>query len=113
MDKMRTHSSALVDQASLVSRELIRVAILWHEMWYEGLEDASRLYFGEHNVDGMLNTLMPLHYMLDKGPETQREATFIQQFGRELAEAQDWSKARPNPNPNPNPSLTNDLISFY
>jgi FKBP12-rapamycin binding domain len=25
-----------------VSRELIRVAILWHEQWHEGLEEASR-----------------------------------------------------------------------
>jgi FKBP12-rapamycin binding domain len=29
-------------QALLVSRELIRVAILWHEQWHEGLEEASR-----------------------------------------------------------------------
>ena len=29
-----------------VSEELIRVAILWHELWHEGLEEASRLYFG-------------------------------------------------------------------
>lgn len=33
-----------------VSEELIRVAILWHELWHEGLEEASRLYFGERNV---------------------------------------------------------------
>jgi phosphatidylinositol kinase/protein kinase (PI-3 family) len=30
------------EQALLVSRELIRVAILWHEQWHEGLEEASR-----------------------------------------------------------------------
>lgn len=44
MDRLRTHRPILVDQAQLVSRELIRVAVLWHEMWYEGLEEASRLY---------------------------------------------------------------------
>jgi FKBP12-rapamycin complex-associated protein len=85
-------SAALVDQALLVSQELIRVAILWHELWYEGLEDASRFYFGDHNVEGMFDTLAPLHQLLEKGPETQREASFQQAFGRELQEAFEWCK---------------------
>ena len=42
LQNMRGHSSALVQQAIMVSEELIRVAILWHEQWHEGLEDASR-----------------------------------------------------------------------
>ena len=42
LSNMREHSSALVRQAIMVSEELIRVAILWHEQWHEGLEDASR-----------------------------------------------------------------------
>jgi FKBP12-rapamycin complex-associated protein len=63
---MRAHSSNLVEQALLVSQELIRVAILWQEMWHEGLEEASRLYFGDHDIDGMLSTLAPLHQMLEK-----------------------------------------------
>lgn len=54
-------------QAELVSRELIRVAILWHEMWHEALEEASRLYFGEHNIEAMLKVLEPLHNMLEEG----------------------------------------------
>ena len=43
MEKMREHSPRLVEQADLVSHELIRVAVLWHELWHEGLEEASRL----------------------------------------------------------------------
>ena len=78
----------------MVSKELIRVAILWHELWHEGLEDASRLYFGEHNVDGMFEVLGPLHRLLDVGPETSREASFQQAYGRELAEALEWCKVR-------------------
>jgi phosphatidylinositol kinase/protein kinase (PI-3 family) len=66
MDKMRLHSPRLVEQALLVSQELIRVAILWHEMWHEGLEEASRLYFGERNVAGMFAILEPLHQMLER-----------------------------------------------
>ncbi|KAI8813143.1 armadillo-type protein [Cladochytrium replicatum] len=92
MDKMRAHSAALVEQALLVSQELIRVAILWNEMWHEGLEEASRFYFGDHNVEGMFNTLEPLHQMLERGPETLREISFNQTFGRDLQEAQDWCR---------------------
>lgn len=91
MDSMRQHSPDLVVQADVVSSELIRVAVLWHELWHEGLEEASRLYkrfflaqlsfypdplqhtdgednryFGDHNIDGMFATLHPLHELLDK-----------------------------------------------
>ena len=44
MQSLSKHSPNLVEQAELVSRELIRVAVLWHELWHEGLEEASRLY---------------------------------------------------------------------
>jgi FKBP12-rapamycin complex-associated protein len=90
MESMRQHSSKLVEQADLVSHELIRVAVLWHELWHEGLEEASRLYFGDHNVEGMFTTLAPLHDMLDKGAETLREVSFAQAFGRDLAEAKHY-----------------------
>jgi hypothetical protein len=66
MDKMRDHSASLVEQALLVSQELIRVAILWHELWHEGLEEASRLFYGDHNIDAMFATLEPLHDMLER-----------------------------------------------
>ena len=42
------------------------MAILWHEMWHEGLEEASRLYFTDHNPDGMIAHLEPLHDLLEK-----------------------------------------------
>ncbi|WFD00567.1 non-specific serine/threonine protein kinase [Malassezia yamatoensis] len=90
MDTMREHSPVLVEQAILVSDELIRIAILWHEMWHEGLEEASRLYFTEHNIDGMFATLGPLHDLLEKGPETLRETSFAQTHGRDLNEAHEY-----------------------
>ena len=37
------------------------VAILWPEMWHAALENASRLYFGDKNIPGMITALMPLH----------------------------------------------------
>ena len=85
MEKMREHSPGLVEQAELVSHELIRVAVLWHELWHEGLEEASRLYaykcrvpiileqrtnssrwFGDKDLEGMFATLTPLHDLLAK-----------------------------------------------
>jgi serine/threonine-protein kinase mTOR len=78
---------ALVEEALLVSNELIRVAILWLETWHEGLEDASRLYFGEGNVSGMLDLLLPLHEQLERGPETRREIDFMKSFGQDLTQA--------------------------
>lgn len=49
----------------LVSQGLIRVAILWHELWYEGLEEASRLYYTEKNPEGIIAILELLHDKLE------------------------------------------------
>ncbi|KAJ7237528.1 atypical/PIKK/FRAP protein kinase [Mycena haematopus] len=89
MDRMREHSSKIVEQARIVSRELIRVAILWHEMWHEGLEEASRLYYTVRDPAGMLAVLEPLHEMLEAGPQTVRETSFNQVFGTELRHARE------------------------
>ncbi|KAL9647121.1 hypothetical protein ABK040_004838 [Willaertia magna] len=89
LNHMRQHSPILVEQASMVSHELIRVAILWNELWHDGLEEASRLYFGEHDVPGMLATLRPLHEMI-QNPDTLSERAFIQGFGRDLQEAWEY-----------------------
>lgn len=58
-------------QALLVSSELVRVCNLWHEQWHEGLEEASRLFYAENNVQAMLAKLEPLHEMHERvGPLT-------------------------------------------
>lgn len=90
LSSMCEHSPTLVEQAIMCSEELIRVAILWHEQWHEGLEEASRLYFGDNNVKGMFDTLEPLHAMLERGPQTLKETSFNQAYGRDLTEAQQW-----------------------
>ncbi|KAI3848389.1 hypothetical protein MKW98_005769 [Papaver atlanticum] len=41
-------------------------------------EDATRLYFGEHDIEGMLNVLEPLHERLKERANTVKEQTFIQ-----------------------------------
>ncbi|CAH1240669.1 MTOR [Branchiostoma lanceolatum] len=92
LKNMCEHSPQLVQQAMMVSEELIRVAILWHELWHEGLEEASRLYFGERNVKGMFAVLEPLHAMMERGPQTLKETSFNQAYGRDLMEAQEWCR---------------------
>ena len=91
MDVLRQQYPVLAEQADLVSDELIRIAILWHEAWHESLEEASRLYFQEHNIEGMLNVLAPLHRMIEEqGGTTLKEIAFMQAYGRELQEANEW-----------------------
>jgi FKBP12-rapamycin complex-associated protein len=53
LNNMREHSHTLVQQAIVVSEELIRISILWHEKWHEGLEEASRQYFGDRSIPGI------------------------------------------------------------
>ena len=83
------HQDALVEQALLVSTELIRVAILWGEMWHEALEQAYRRYFfyEAHGVDAMLAVLEPLAQKLDQGATTANEQAFVCAHGAELAAA--------------------------
>ena len=78
LNRMRKHNANLVEQvranipqsysrqALLVSMEMNRVAVLWHEIWHEGLEEASRAYITDKNPQAMLNILEPLHAMLAK-----------------------------------------------
>ncbi|KAJ3431054.1 serine/threonine-protein kinase mtor [Anaeramoeba flamelloides] len=92
MEEMRNHSSNLVNDAELVSSELIRIGILWEELWNKGLEQASKAYFGQKDVIQMLMELQPLHEMISRGPSTMRELSFLQNYERDLIEAQEWCK---------------------
>ena len=68
----------------LVSKELIRVAILWHELWHEGLEEASRHFFTEKNPEGMIQALEPLHDLLDKVQSLQGRSAPLTRLSRVL-----------------------------
>ena len=72
-----------------LNEELIRLAITWLEMWHECLEDASRVFFGEHDIKAMFALLQPLHELTDKGPGTLKETAFHQEYSRELNEARE------------------------
>jgi len=66
MNNLRKTSAELIDEALKVAQELVRVAILWEESWHWGLEEASRQYFGDGNVQAMLDILITLHKTLDE-----------------------------------------------
>eukprot|EP00605_Chrysophyceae_sp_TOSAG23-4_P001470 GSChrysophyteH1.ASY1.ANO1.1606.1 assembled CDS len=89
MQSIRQHSVKIIDQALMVSQELVRVAILWQEEWHESLEEASRQYFGDGNVVAMLETLQPLQAALQNGPNTMREMSFVNAYGKDLNDAWD------------------------
>ncbi|KOB76049.1 Target of rapamycin isoform 1, partial [Operophtera brumata] len=78
---MCAHSQNLVNEAALISDELIKVAILWHDQVVIALDEASR---------GMFKTLDKMHSMLERSPETLKEVSFLQMYGRDLQEAQRW-----------------------
>lgn len=84
---IRPYCATLLDEALLVSSELIRVAILWKERWYKSLDEASRQYYIEKNTDAMTITLQKLNEMLERGSETVSEHTFVRVFGKDLQKA--------------------------
>lgn len=93
MASIEQHSPLLCAQAREVSQELIRVAVLWHEIWHNGLEEASKMFFTKNDMTATLRVLEPLHDVVTKEPETLRETSFVATFGRDLQEARDWCRA--------------------
>ena len=112
--QMRRGADSLVQQAEMVSDELVRTSVLWAETWQAALEEASRVYFG---AEGHANTannatpgsqaqaqahhegaramwalLQPLHLELQRGPQTMSEVSFAQAYGRPLHEAHEWMR---------------------
>lgn len=87
LSEMRVHSAALVDQAIVVSKELIRVSILWGELWRARLEEASRYCYAENNIPGMMSVLRPLFENLSTGGETENEMEFVRRYNIDLQEA--------------------------
>eukprot|EP01088_Endostelium_zonatum_P000895 TRINITY_DN1115_c0_g1_i1.p1 TRINITY_DN1115_c0_g1~~TRINITY_DN1115_c0_g1_i1.p1 ORF type:complete len:1488 (-),score=370.97 TRINITY_DN1115_c0_g1_i1:54-4517(-) len=76
LESMSTNivSQTLVDQAQLVSKELIRVAILWEELWHDAIDDAYVYWHKHRDVDKMLEILNPLNEKLLGYPLTLQTA---------------------------------------
>lgn len=54
-------NKTLVAEAGLVACELHRAAITWHEAWFQGIENAANLQFGECDLRTTLEQLGRLH----------------------------------------------------
>jgi len=109
--EMRKSRSRLVEEATMVSRELMRVAITPHELWYDGLEQAAQLYMDPKDVRGMMCVLMELHEAMDEvapsvdeskpfegfaegigkiGRTTLRDISFRHCYSKPLDDARQW-----------------------
>uniref|UniRef100_A0A8R1HG24 non-specific serine/threonine protein kinase n=1 Tax=Caenorhabditis japonica TaxID=281687 RepID=A0A8R1HG24_CAEJA len=88
LDKMMEYHSKLVKEARLVTEELVRCAILWHEQWHDALDEASRVYFHDNNVQAMFDALREMNEVMQKGPPTtMKEHSFTQTYSADLKEA--------------------------
>ncbi|KAJ2776642.1 phosphatidylinositol kinase- protein kinase tor1, partial [Coemansia interrupta] len=85
--KLHDLTPELVEETEVVSRELIRITLLFPEMWHDALDNASKYYFKQNDPTEMMRILQPLHERA-RNPETLREYHFVQMFGNELATAE-------------------------
>ena len=110
LNKLKLTQGVLIEQANMVSEELIRAAILLSEIWAEAIEDASRVYFGKYDGDLMINNLKDLHKRMEDPPETMNEINFYQGFSSDLEEAQLWTNVYQQTR---NPSDMNQAWDIY
>lgn len=92
INKLRLTQSILIDQANMISSELIRAAILLSESWTEAIEEASRVYFAKNDAETMIGNLKDLHKRMQQPPETINEINFYQGFASDLEEALLWTQ---------------------
>ena len=57
IEMMRRNQKKLINQALFISQELIRAAVLHTESWWEALEEAAMLYFGNNDSKKMIEVL--------------------------------------------------------
>ncbi|KAH9577947.1 Phosphatidylinositol 3-/4-kinase [Trypanosoma melophagium] len=83
------NGKAMVNDAALACRELVRCAVLWSELWIDELERAWHQWEKEKNAHDVLLSLRPLLEQLET-PETMAESHFSTEFGGILREAFDY-----------------------
>lgn len=97
IEMMRKNQKKLINQALLISQELIRAAVLMNESWCEALEEAAGNYFGNNDEERMIETLKTQYKTLEDEPVSMSEIAFHQNYRCELLEAWDWIN-KPNRN---------------
>ncbi|ELP86268.1 serine/threonine protein kinase TOR1, putative [Entamoeba invadens IP1] len=86
IEKIKKESGHLVQQAMLVSEELVGAAIIAFEMWKEALEEASKEFYNNKNFKAMMDVLKPMMMKLDM-PRNKRDQSFVLMFGKDIKEA--------------------------
>jgi FKBP12-rapamycin complex-associated protein len=92
LDSLKRHSPDLVQHVLMVSSELVNVAILAIEEWFEALEDASKFAFVDNDFPHMIETLVPLHKTMETGPLNETDRQFFNGHGKNLAKAYSYLK---------------------
>ncbi|KAJ2835173.1 phosphatidylinositol kinase- protein kinase tor1 [Coemansia sp. 'formosensis'] len=112
--KLHDLSPEVVEETEVVSRELIRITLLFPEMWLEALESASVAYYGRKDPEEMRKILKPLHERT-RNPVTLREYHFVQMFGTGLAAAEEHVKRyfAGEPGPSTDASIQQAWESYY
>eukprot|EP01130_Rhizamoeba_saxonica_P013003 TRINITY_DN5522_c0_g1_i2.p1 TRINITY_DN5522_c0_g1~~TRINITY_DN5522_c0_g1_i2.p1 ORF type:complete len:981 (+),score=219.79 TRINITY_DN5522_c0_g1_i2:47-2944(+) len=95
MNELKSHSLTLVNEATLVSKELIRVAILWAEIWNNAISSFMGPCQFDHTrcayLDRMPSQFAELHNMISKKTETPEEQIFLKNYGKQLNQALEWT----------------------
>jgi hypothetical protein len=69
----------------LISNELIRISMLWTELWHDALENGAKACFLYKSPKDMIKLVLPLHIQFETiGPQTVKEFSFINLYGREF-----------------------------
>ena len=108
---IRQSNEKLVHEATVVSMELLKVAISPHELWQVGLERAAHVYITSKDVESTLNVFASLHGAMGDelslrassssskrdveaasviGRTTLRDISFRCDYGRDLHIAYEW-----------------------
>ncbi|KAJ2825259.1 phosphatidylinositol kinase- protein kinase tor1, partial [Coemansia erecta] len=81
----------LVEETELVSRELIRITLLFPELWMKAITDVDAYYKTGQSISELMRILQSLYKRM-YNPETLREYHFVQVYGKDLAAAYDVMK---------------------
>jgi FKBP12-rapamycin complex-associated protein len=94
LNQMKLQNPKLVAQGTVVSAELIRIAQLVYEQWYEKFEAAATAFFAQRNYKEMVDIMTDMHNKLNaSSPQTITEADFWQKYARQLSEAREWLRS--------------------
>ncbi|KAH9577494.1 PDZ domain 6 [Trypanosoma melophagium] len=83
LKEIRVSNGTMVEEASLISNEMVRIAILWSEKWLSHIQQAATKL---EDADAILRILTPLYEELEN-PSTPNETSFVKTCGPILQRA--------------------------